>query len=50
MQAYIKESIAVKERLLNDEVLLSEISRVIEVIKDVYKKGGKLLIAGNGYL
>jgi D-sedoheptulose 7-phosphate isomerase len=48
MQAYIRESIAVKERILNDEILISDISHVIEVIKDVYRKGGTLLIAGNG--
>ncbi len=48
MQEYIRESIAVKERILNDEVLILDISRIIEVLKDVYKKGGKILIAGNG--
>lgn len=48
MLGHIKESIAVKERISNDTVFLGTLEKIIEELKEVYKKGGKILIAGNG--
>lgn len=44
----IKESIEVKERMLNDKSILSLIEEVSDVIAESYKHGGKLLLCGNG--
>lgn len=48
MKDHIEESIAVKQRMRNDEKLLTSIDAVITDLKRVYEQGGKLLIAGNG--
>ncbi len=48
MQNHIKESIAVKERILNDAVFLRELQEIVIALIEVYRKGGKILIAGNG--
>jgi D-sedoheptulose 7-phosphate isomerase len=47
MRTYITESIAVKEKILADEAFLSELEQVIIMLKEMYMRGGKLLIAGN---
>ncbi len=39
---------AVKESILNDEVLLYSLREIIESLKTMYAAGGKILIAGNG--
>lgn len=44
----LRESIAVKEQILNDEVLTGEICRLAEDISITIYNGGKLLICGNG--
>jgi len=44
----ISESIAVKERLLADSVLLEEIRTVAALMVKAYRNGGKTLWAGNG--
>ena len=44
----ITESIGVKERILNDEVLLDNINNAAMMISDCLKKGGKILFCGNG--
>lgn len=36
------------EKVLNDNQYLSNINRAIEMITDCYKKGGQLLLCGNG--
>ncbi len=48
MEDQIKESMAVKESILNDEVLLYSLREIIESLKTMYAAGGKILIAGNG--
>ncbi|MEK7614418.1 MAG: SIS domain-containing protein [Patescibacteria group bacterium] len=48
MQGSIKESIAVKESLLKDQIALKALGSIADALKDVYRRGGKILIAGNG--
>ncbi len=48
MLNHIKESIAVKEKILNDEVFLGTLHEMIQELTEVYQRGGKILIAGNG--
>ena len=48
IENYIKESIEVKENLLNDDSLKSAIKQAIEMIVFAYKNGNKVLTAGNG--
>lgn len=44
----IKDSYETKLKLLNDEVIISAIQNISEIIIDAYKNGNKVLIAGNG--
>ena len=44
----IKESIAVKERILNDDNVLATIKAVIELTVKAYRTGCKVLAVGNG--
>lgn len=44
----ISESIATKEKILGDSILLFQIKRASEIIIDAYKKNCKTLVAGNG--
>jgi len=44
----IKESIAVKKSILEDEKLLGKINDSISVITETYKNKGKVLFCGNG--
>lgn len=46
--SYIRESISTKESILNDEVLIRSIAVVINDIVNVYKRGNKVIFAGNG--
>lgn len=46
--AQIRESIAVKQALLDDARLLAQIETVAAQIVERYRQGGKLLLAGNG--
>lgn len=45
---HITESINVKQRILNDKDVLNQIQQVADLCIQVYKKGGKTLLAGNG--
>ncbi|MBE5865460.1 MAG: D-sedoheptulose 7-phosphate isomerase [Lachnospiraceae bacterium] len=44
----LQESIKAKEALLADEALIQRISEVAEVMAESLKRGGKLLLCGNG--
>lgn len=44
----IRESIAVKQRLLDDAALVATIEKVAEVLVDAYRRDKKLLACGNG--
>ncbi|MDR2104686.1 MAG: D-sedoheptulose 7-phosphate isomerase [Deferribacteraceae bacterium] len=45
---YILASIAVKEKILSDETLIEAVHTAVSMIIDCYKRGNKLLAAGNG--
>lgn len=45
---YLLNSIQVKQRLVNDTETLKAISNVADLIVAAYKKGNKVLLAGNG--
>lgn len=44
----IKESINVKELILSDEKLISNIEKAAQIIVDCYRNKGKVLFCGNG--
>jgi D-sedoheptulose 7-phosphate isomerase len=44
----IQSSIAVKQALLEDNELLAQLSFVVDVCAAAYRRGNKLLLAGNG--
>lgn len=44
----IKESIGVKELILSDEKLISNIKKAAQIIVDCYRNKGKVLFCGNG--
>ena len=48
IKARIKESIEVKEQLLNNSNLLDKIELAAKVMIDCYKLGGKVWLCGNG--
>lgn len=48
IENYIKNSVNTKSKILNDKSILNLIEKISQVIVDVYKKGGKVLTAGNG--
>ena len=48
MLNHIRESIIVKEKILSDETFLKTLEEMIRELKEVYQRGGKVLIAGNG--
>lgn len=48
IENYLNNSISVKQKLLDDKNLLKRIHKVAEVIQDIYQKGNKVMIAGNG--
>ena len=48
MRNEIKESIEVKNKLLNSEGILNELSLIVDKINQCFQQGHKLLIAGNG--
>ncbi len=45
---YLRNSIAVKENLINDKLLLENIANAADILTDMYRRGNKLLLAGNG--
>jgi len=48
IRSYVQTSIETKERLLNDESMLKLISEVSNIIIAAYKRGNKVILAGNG--
>jgi D-sedoheptulose 7-phosphate isomerase len=44
----IKSSISVKSQILSDNLLISDIVRISELITDCFNSGGKVLFCGNG--
>jgi len=44
----ISESITVKEAMLDDEALITQVEAIVELIVATYRNGGKVLLAGNG--
>lgn len=48
IQNYIASSIAVKKQILENDLIISEIERIVIAICEAFKLGGKILTAGNG--
>lgn len=48
LQAHISESIAVKQRVLEDEGLLHQLQRAAETCIESLRAGGRILFMGNG--
>jgi D-sedoheptulose 7-phosphate isomerase len=48
LKSTVRDSIAVKERLMNDEQLLSKIAEVIELVNAAFRRGNRIVFAGNG--
>lgn len=48
IESYIKNSVSVKEKILNDKKIISEIEASAKAIINAYNNGHKVLTAGNG--
>jgi D-sedoheptulose 7-phosphate isomerase len=48
IQQAIQDSIAVKQQILNDSVLLSSLERAVNICINTLKNNGKVLFCGNG--
>ncbi len=48
IEKIIEESIHVKEKILIDKDLISEIKKTVEICIDTFRNGGKVLLCGNG--
>src|SRR5438045_7400034 len=48
IKSIIRSSLAVKEKLLQDETLLKKITDAVEVIASAFRNGNKVLFCGNG--
>lgn len=48
IKEYLKESIRVKQSILDDEIFLNKIKEASNVLEQCLKNGGKILLAGNG--
>lgn len=48
IESRIRESIEVKQKLLQDGDLLNRVQEVSEVLVETYRNGGKVLFCGNG--
>ncbi|CDT93198.1 Phosphoheptose isomerase [Vibrio coralliirubri] len=48
IQGYLNKSIQVKKDLLASEIVLGQVSKVTDLIIEAYRKGNKVIIAGNG--
>ena len=46
--AYVADSIAVKQAVLSDAALLDAIGAVVRLCIDTFRRGGKILVGGNG--
>ncbi len=47
-QRILKDALAVKQRMLQDEELQQNIDRTVALLIDVFRAGGKVLFCGNG--
>lgn len=45
---HLNQSLSVKQAILNDPKILKLIKEICEECLETYKKGGKILAAGNG--
>lgn len=48
IKEYIEKSIETKQKILNSEILIDDIRKVSAIIVNAYRKGNKVLFAGNG--
>lgn len=48
IQKAIKDSVSVKQKILEQEQLLTEIQNIVKLIIDGYRNGKKVLLCGNG--
>lgn len=48
IQKAIKDSVSVKQKILEQEQLLTEIQNIVKLIIDGYRNGKKILLCGNG--
>lgn len=48
IKTYLKNSIELHQKLLSDENFIKKLQNIIDIISLCYKRGNKLLIAGNG--
>ena len=45
---YFRESITVKQKLVDDEIIANQICQLADMICEAYASGGKVMLAGNG--
>ena len=45
---HIKQSIAVKRKILEDRDLINTISKIADLCVDAFTRGNKVILAGNG--
>lgn len=43
-----QDSIAVKNRVMNDDTVIDEVSKIADIVTDVLRSGNKLILCGNG--
>ena len=48
LQNQIRESLAVKQQLLEDYAAMELLQKICDLALSVYRRGGKILVAGNG--
>lgn len=48
IQNRLKESILLKQSVLESEAIISQISEIVTIIKNCFQQGNKLLLCGNG--
>lgn len=48
IEKIIKESISVKENILNDKDFIENLKNVVTIVTKVFQNGGKVLFCGNG--
>lgn len=48
IDTYLANSLELKQKLMNSKSVLEQVSNVADLIIDAYRKGNKVLLAGNG--
>ncbi|HDO27112.1 MAG TPA: SIS domain-containing protein [Bacteroidetes bacterium] len=48
IEQIIADSISVKQKILNDKALISQIEKTVEICIDTFRNNGKVLLCGNG--